>query len=62
VTRVLERVIGVRGRPENMRSDNGPEFTSRRMLAWAKDWKVRLVHIQPGRPMHEEGVLGAALW
>ena len=51
VTRVLERVIGERGRPENVRSDNGPEFTSRRMLAWAEDWKVRLVHIQPGRPM-----------
>ena len=51
VTRVLERVIGERGRPENVRSDNGPEFTSRRMLAWAEDWKLRLVHIQPGRPM-----------
>ena len=51
VTRVLERVIGERGRPENVRSDNGPEFTSRRMLAWSEDWKVRLVHIQPGRPM-----------
>jgi putative transposase len=51
VTRVLERVIGERGRPENVRSDNGPEFTSRRMLAWAEDWKVRLVHIQPSRPM-----------
>jgi hypothetical protein len=27
VTRVLERLIGERGRPENVRSDNGPEFT-----------------------------------
>ena len=51
VTRVLERLIGERGRPENVRSDNGPEFTSRRMLGWAEDWKVGLVHIQPGRPM-----------
>ena len=51
VTRVLERVISERGRPENVRSDNGPEFTSRRMLGWAADWKVGLVHIQPGRPM-----------
>ena len=40
-----------RARPENVRSDNGPEFTSRRMLGWAEDWKVGLVHIQPGRPM-----------
>jgi putative transposase len=51
VTRVLERLIGERGRPESVRSDDGPEFTSRRMLAWAGDWKVGLVHIQPGRPM-----------
>ncbi len=51
VTRVLERLIDERGRPENVRSDNGPEFTSRRMIGWAEDWKVGLVHIQPGRPM-----------
>jgi putative transposase len=51
VTRVLERLITERGRPENVRSDNGPEFTSRRMLGWAEDWKIGLVHIQPGRPM-----------
>ena len=51
VTRVLERLIGERGRPENLRTDNGPEFTSRRMLGWAEDFKVGLVHIQPGRPM-----------
>ena len=51
VARVLERVIAERGRPDNLRSNNGPEFTSRRMLAWAGDWKVGLVHIQPGRPM-----------
>ena len=51
VTRVLERLIAERGRPENVRSDNGPEFTSRRMIGWAEDFKVGLVHIQPGRPM-----------
>lgn len=51
VTRVLERVIAERGRPDNVRSDNGPEFTSRRMIGWAEDWKVGLVHIQSGRPM-----------
>ena len=37
VTRVLERVIAERGRPDNVRSNNGPEFTSRRMLAWVGD-------------------------
>lgn len=51
VIRILERLIADRGRPKNMRSDNGPEFTSRRMLGWAEDCKVGLVNIQPGRPM-----------
>ena len=51
VTRVLERLIEERGRPEGMRSDNGPEFTSRRMLGWAEEREIALVHIQPGRPM-----------
>ena len=31
---------------------NGPEFTSRRMLAWSEDWKIRLVHMQRERPAH----------
>lgn len=29
----------------------GPEFTSRRMLHWAEERKISLVHLQPGRPM-----------
>jgi len=51
VTRVLDRLISERGRPENVRSDNGPEFTSRRIIGWAEDWKVGLIHIEPGKPM-----------
>ncbi|HZD46340.1 MAG TPA: IS3 family transposase [Acidobacteriaceae bacterium] len=51
VTRALEQLIEERGRPESLRSDNGPEFCSRRMLGWAEEWKIELVHIQPGRPM-----------
>ena len=51
VTRVLERLIDERGLPESLRSDNGPEFTSRRMLGWAEERKISLIHIQPGRPM-----------
>src|SRR5258708_29021617 len=51
VTRALDRLIEERGRAESVRSDNGPEFTSRRMLGWAEERKINLVHIQPGRPM-----------
>jgi hypothetical protein len=31
--------------------ENGPEFTLRRMLGWAEERKLQLVHIQAGRPM-----------
>jgi len=51
VTRVLERVMEQRGRPEAIRCDNGPEFTSRHFLAWCEQRRIGLVHIQPGRPM-----------
>jgi len=51
VTRELDRLIEQRGQPESVRSDNGPEFTSRRMLGWAEERKISLIHIQPGRPM-----------
>jgi putative transposase len=51
VTRVLERLIAERGRSESLRSDNGPELTSRHFLAWCVERKIQLVHIEPGRPM-----------
>lgn len=51
ITRELDRLIEHRGQPESVRSDNGPEFTSRRMLGWAEERKISLIHIQPGRPM-----------
>ena len=51
VTRVLDWVIGQRGKPEVIRCDNGPEFTSRHFLAWCEEQGIRLLHIQPGKPM-----------
>lgn len=51
VTRVLERVIEQRGTPTAIRCDNGPELTSRHMLAWCEERQIGLVHIQPGKPM-----------
>lgn len=29
----------------------GPEFTSRHLVAWCEQHGIRLIHIQPGRPM-----------
>ena len=51
VIRVLERLIAARGVAESLRSDNGPEFTSRRMIGWAEERTITLIHIQPGKPM-----------
>jgi|SRR5579863_219343 len=50
VTRVLDQIIQERGRPEAIRCDNGPEFTSRHFLAWCVERQIELVHIQPGKP------------
>jgi putative transposase len=50
VTRVLDEIIAMRGRPVAIRCDNGPELTSRHFLAWALEWKIDLRHIQPGKP------------
>jgi putative transposase len=51
VTRELEKIVTERGVPEAIRCDNGPEFTSRHILAWAIERKIELVHIEPGRPV-----------
>lgn len=56
VTRVLERAIAAYGKPQSIRSDNGPEPTSRHYLAWAIEWKIDLVHIQPGKPTQNGGM------
>ncbi len=40
VTRTLDTVIAVRGRPERIRMDNGSELTSRHFLAWGIDNKI----------------------
>jgi len=51
VTRTLERLIAERGAPKALRSDNGPEFTSRHFIGWCEQQGITLVHIEPGRPM-----------
>ena len=51
VTRTLERVIHQRGKPKTLRTDNGPEFTSRHFVAWCEEKNIQLKHIQPGKPM-----------
>ena len=56
ITRLLERAIAEHGKPQSIRSDNGPELTSRHYLAWAIEWKIDLLHIQPGKPTQNGGM------
>ncbi len=51
VTRLLDRAAIFRGYPVAVRTDNGPEFTSRAFMAWAQSHGVRHILIEPGRPM-----------
>ena len=50
VTRTLAEIIDRRGAPVAIRSDNGPEVSSRHFLAWCIERRIDAVHIQPGKP------------
>ena len=51
VTRLLDRAAVFRGYPAAVRTDNGPEFTSRAFIAWTIQHHVRHLLIEPGKPM-----------
>lgn len=50
VIRVLNRIIAQRGKPANIRTDNGPEFICYRLQQWCNDNHITLQYIQPGKP------------
>ena len=50
VVRALDQVIEWRGKPQVIRSDNGPEYISSKLVLWAEKHGIRLEHIQPGNP------------
>lgn len=47
---VLETVCLIHGAPESIRSDNGPEFTSRHFGLWMMSKGIKHDFIQPGKP------------
>jgi putative transposase len=51
VVRVLEQLAESRGLPEVITVDNGPEFISRVLDAWAFRRGVKLQFIRPGKPI-----------
>lgn len=50
VTGVLNRLIESYGNPQALLSDNGPEFASNDLDAWAYRHSIKLDFINPGKP------------
>jgi len=50
VTRVLDRVGQFRGYPRSIRTDQGPEFTSRAFMAWAHARGIKHLINDAGKP------------
>lgn len=50
VIRALEQIIEWRGKPKQLRCDNGPEYISHTLKLWARENNIELCYIQPGNP------------
>lgn len=50
VARVLEQIIAYKGKPGEIRCDNGPEFLSNKLVEYCQSANIRLKYIQPGKP------------
>ena len=50
VIRTLDQTIEWRGKPCSIRCDNGPEYISEKLGAWAAKHDIKLDFIQPGNP------------
>ncbi|BBI65477.1 hypothetical protein HSBAA_PA_0800 (plasmid) [Vreelandella sulfidaeris] len=50
VIRALDQIIEWRGKPHSIRCDNGPEYISGKLSAWAEGQGIQLMFIQPGKP------------
>lgn len=50
VVRALNELMELRGKPQRIRLDNGPELVSQSLAQWAADNGVELMFTQPGKP------------
>lgn len=50
VIRELDKLLEWRGKPEQIRVDNGPEFLAHSMELWCEEHGINLKFIQPGKP------------
>ncbi len=51
VVEILSQISSVHGLPENIVVDNGPEFVSNALDAWAYERGIKLQFIRPGKPV-----------
>lgn len=51
VVEVLSNIIDWRGKPEEIRVDNGPEFISSVLVSFCEKNEIKLKHIQSGKPV-----------
>jgi putative transposase len=51
VLRILDRAIETYGAPKRIRTDNGPEFTSRAFDQWCDERCIKHHPIRPGKPV-----------
>ena len=56
VIRSLEQIIEWRGQPKSIRCDNGPEYISGPLTAWAEKHGITLQYIQPRQPQQNPHV------
>jgi putative transposase len=56
VIEILQRVIDECGKPEEIRTNNGPEFTSKLFQLWLKNNGIKWLQIQPGKPQ-QNGII-----
>ena len=50
VIETLAELMMIRGVPDHIRSDNGPEFTARAVREWLGGVGARTLYIEPGSP------------
>lgn len=50
VVATLSKLMSAHGVPRYLRSDNGPEFVSSALLAWAQQAEIGIAFIEPGKP------------
>jgi putative transposase len=50
VVMAIEQIIYWRGKPSEIRCDNGPEFLSHTLVDYCNQHEIKLKYIQPGKP------------